>query len=164
MARPVSFFGQTIADNTKKAKNGDPETTSYEVAITTLTAGNAVAVTGLIGALNAAVDALIIGVIRTDNTVFDRHTGSLDRASSTAAQRENKWLVRYHDSIGGKFQVSIGTADLTLLPDGSEFLDIITGASAGNDFKVAFEAVVKSPDDSSLNVTVDSIQFVGRNT
>jgi len=84
-------------------------------------------------------------------------------ASSASAQRENKLLLRYHDATSfQKFTVSIPTFDLSLLENNSEFLDL--GGTEGAALKSAFEAIVKSPANSSNSVVLDSAQFVGRNT
>lgn len=164
MALPVSFFSQTWADNTVK-QNGEPETSNWGVAITTLTAANLVAKTALISALETAVTGLVIGNLTKDETVVNRITFTPGPASSPLAQRENKWLVRYHDASNSKkFRVSIPTADLTLLLPHSEFIDITTAATPGKVFVDAFEAIVVSPDDDSHTTQVDSIQFVGRNS
>jgi hypothetical protein len=162
MALPVSFVSQTIADSTKKG-NGEPETTSWEIPILTLTAANYAASATAIAALITAVSGVIVGNPLQDTTTILREVSGSGLASTTLAQRENKWLVRYHgDTLNQKFRVSIGTADLTLLVMGTEFLDITGGA--GQTLKNALEAVLRSPDNGAETCTVDSIQFVGRNT
>jgi hypothetical protein len=164
MALPVSFFSQTWADNTVKS-NGEPETSNWGIAIATLTAANLVAKTALIGALETAVTGLVIGNLTKDETVVNRTVFTPGPASSPLAQRENKWLVRYHDASNSKkFRVSIPTADLTLLLPHSEFIDILTVASPGKVFADAFEGIAVSPDDDTHTTVVDSIQFVGRNS
>lgn len=163
MAKATSFWGLSINDNTVK-DNGQPESTAFEVAITTLDDTNVVAQEALLTSLESAIDAIVIGVLAKATLTWERAQLSLDPAASTAAQRENKWLCRYHsDEVPAtKFQVSIGTADLTKLPNHKEFLDLTTGVGAA--FKTAFEAVVVSPDDPTVAVKLDSVQFVGRNT
>lgn len=162
MALPTSFYNLTINDNTRKA-NGKPESTSLGLAITTLTAANVVAQQALVINLENAIDGVTIGEMAKSEIVFDRDILSQDPAASTLAQRENKWLMRYHgNTLNQNFQVSVGTADLTQLPNNSEFLDLTAGA--GLALKTAFEAIVKSPNDGAEAVTLDSVQFVGRNT
>lgn len=162
MALPVSFVSETLADNTVKS-NGSPEISTWSVPITTLNAGNLAATTTLINTLLATANALLLGQPQRDITIVKKLEISTSPASSVQAQRENKFLVRYHgDTLNQKFQVSLPTADLTQLVSGSEFV-VITGGD-GAAFKAAFEAVVVSPNDSSETVTLDSIQFVGRNT
>lgn len=162
MALPVSFYGNTIADNTVKS-NGEPETSTWAVPITTLTAANLVAQTALIVALQSAINALILGNVAKEETVVLRQFPTPGPATNILAQRENKWLIRYHDlANNSKFRVSIPTADLSQLIAHSEFVDVTAGN--GLALKNAFEAIVRSPDNSSDNVILDSIQFVGRNS
>jgi hypothetical protein len=162
MALPVSFFTATLADNTLKS-NGTPETTSWSVPVTTLTAANYTAQSANIDALETAVMALVIGALQTRQTVIDRRLVSAQPAPSSLAQRENKMLLRYHSvTTSQKFQVSIGTFDLTKLMPNSEFVDLSTGL--GGALKTAFQAIVVSPDNSGDTVILDSVQFVGRNT
>jgi len=160
MALPVSFLSLTINDNTTVPKQ---ESATMEVAVATITAGNLVAQTALHDALIDAIDDLIIGVEAKRALIANRTLLSGLPASDPLAQKENRWLVRYHSSTDfQKFVVSIATADLTLLADGNEFLDITTVASPGLAFKTAFEAVVRDPNDVAQSVVVDSVQFVAR--
>jgi hypothetical protein len=159
---PLSFYSQAIGDNTKKP-NGEPERTTFEIAVTTLTPANAAAQSTLMGNLSTAVAGLVIGRFLQNQVVYARVLTGTTPADSPLAQRENKWLCRYHDSVNfKKFSISIGTADLTLLADNSELLDLTT--DPGLAFKTAFEAVAVSPDESTHTVVLDSVQFVGRNT
>lgn len=162
MALPVSFYTETIADNTVKS-NGEPETANVSFPIITLTAANLVATTTLINALRTAIAGIIIGVLNKRETVIDRELGVAGPAGTPLAQRENKLLLRYHDNVTlKKFRASVPTFDLSLLANNSEFLDL--SGDAGAALKSAFEAVVVSPDNSSNTVTLDSAQFVGRNS
>jgi len=65
-------------------------------------------------------------------------------------------------TTGQKYRVSLPTADLSVLPNNSEFLDLTGGV--GLALKDAFEAVVRSPGNGANAVTLDSVQFVGRNS
>jgi len=162
MALPSSFYGQKIADNTLKA-NGEPETGSWQVPITTITSINMAAVTTNITALSNALLAIGLGNLLQTTITLNRFDAGSGPASSDLAQRENKWLLRYHDATTNqKFQVSYPCADLTAHMPNSEFVDLSTGPGA--DVKSAFEDVVVSPDNAANSVVLDSIQFVGRNT
>lgn len=163
MALPTSFYVASIYDNTLKS-NGLPEAATYRVPVTTLTAANLVAQSALILALQNAIDAITLGNVR--KTIIEQAVTefAVGAATNVLAQRENKWLVRYHgNTLGQKFQMSIPTADLSQLPTHSEFLDI-ANPGVGADLVDAFEAIVKSPNDGAETVIVDSVQFVGRNT
>lgn len=163
MAIPISFYSQTINDNT--VVKGKPESTNWEVPISAVNATNLDAIESLLVTLSVATAGIVLGVQAKDTTVADRHVISIEAASSVLAQRENKWLVRYHNPVSlQKFQVSIGTADLSLLPAHGEYLDIATAATPGRIFRDAFQAVVVCPDDDAQYAVVDSVQFVGRNT
>jgi len=162
MTAATSFYSQTWNDNTIKA-NGEPEDATLVLPIATLSAANVVAKKALIDTLRTALDAISIGVDAKHVLTFERVVTSRNAASSKLAQRENKYLIRYHGNTSlKKFRASVPAADLSLLPDHSEFLDLTAGE--GQAVKDAFEAIVVSPDDAAESVTVDSIQFVGRNT
>jgi hypothetical protein len=162
MSTPVSFYSSRINDNTIK-QNGSAESGTWQVAITTLTAANLTAQETLLAALQSAVDGITLGILAEHTTTVFRDQISAMASNNPLAQRENKWLVRYTgDTLHKKFQMSIPTADLSLLIPHSEFIDLAAGV--GLAFKSAFEAIVKSPDDGAETVTVTSVQFVGRNT
>lgn len=162
MALPVSFYTITIADNSVRS-NGSPETTSTSFPVTTLTPSNVAATVTLMGTLASAIAGVTIGEFQKNETVYSRNILSIDPASSQLAQRENKWLCRAHDATTNqKFSVSIGTADLTTLPNNEEFLDLT--ASVGLALKDAWEDVVVSTFNSSNASILDSVQFVGRNS
>jgi len=163
MAQPISFYSITLADNTVK-QNGEPETTTMVVPCTTLTPANVAAQVTLGGNLRVALAAVVLGNFLKNETTYARTITGNGPAATTAAQRENKWLFRYHDAVTyQKFQVSIGTADLAQLPNNSEFLDL-DDAGDGEALKTAFEAFVVSPADPTHATILDTVQFVGRNT
>jgi len=162
LATPQSFYSETIADNTVKT-NGQPETSTWQVAIAELTAANVVAQEGLLTTLSSAVGNVILGNLLRTQIVLSRDEISSAPAALQAAQRENKLLLRYHGATSNqKFNVSIPTFDLSLLPNHSEFLDLTAGDGAT--LKSAFEAVVRSPNNDTEVVILDTAQFVGRNT
>lgn len=154
MAQPLSSAGETYRDY------GFPgEKASFEITTVDLTAGNVAAQVALLVTLWGAIDALLLGNIAKRSVVFASSAPDDTEVTDPLAQRENKWLVRYHDTSGRKFRVELPTANLSLLATGTEFL----GGTEADDFKTAFEAVAKSPTDQSA-VVVDGIQFVGRRT
>jgi len=163
MALPQSFAELSINDNTLNTKTGKPENASFTVTVNDITAGNIAATLTAWANFKSAVDGIILGVNRKDEIIAVRSGTINTRAASNLAQRENKWLCRYHDvTNNANYTVSIPTADLSLLPDGSEFLDL-ADAGVGAAFKTAWEAMVKSPYDPSHATVLDSVQFVGRN-
>lgn len=159
MAIPTSFASWTYFDSTVK-ENGDPESSSFELPVTTLTAANVAATETLIDNLTAAIEAVVLGNLNKTTIIWEREVISQVPANDQFAQRGIKLLCRYHDSVNAsrKFRVSIPTFDLQLLPLHSEFLDLTAGA--GLALKTAFEAVVKSPDNDANPVILDSAQYV----
>lgn len=153
MALPVSYIGETYRDY-------GGEKSSFRLAVATIAAANIVAQQALYTSLFNSIDAILTGNIAGRRVVASDTAPDDTNASSNLSQRENKWLLRYHDSEGAKFTAELPTADLSLLASNSEFL-VLTGG-AGATLKTDFEAVVKSPHDPALSVTLDSVQFVGR--
>jgi hypothetical protein len=160
MALPVSFYSLTQNDNTSVPRQ---ESTNTGVAITTLTAGNLTAQLALISGLENALEGICLGNPSKSEVVLSRVVISTAPASDPQAQRETKWLIRYHGTtLNEKFQVTLGTADLDQLTGGSEFLSL--GAGTGAALVAAWAAIVKSPGDAGEATAIDSVQFVGRNT
>lgn len=154
MALPVSFYSTSYLD----ASN---EKSKTEIAITTLTAANVVAQQALLATLQTAQDALLLGTLTQTNVDFARIITGAAIPANILAQRENKFLVRYHDAVTfQKFRLELPCADLSQLPFNTDYVDITTGFAAT--YVTAFEAVAKSPADPTHAVIVDSIQFVGR--
>src|SRR6476661_1830145 len=88
MALPVSFYGETSNDySNEKAR--------WDVAITTLTAANAVAEAALLATLSTAINAVQLTAPVKKDTVFSRVLNAGAQPSNPLAQRENKWLIRY---------------------------------------------------------------------
>lgn len=160
MARPISQSSQTLQDYGTPGSGSGAEKSSWAFWTSTLSAANFTAQTGLISALFTAALDITVGS-QAGTRILAAATVSSVVNTNPLAQRENKWLVRYHDSVGTKFTLEIPTADLSLLDTGTEFLNLADGGPIAA-FVTAFEAVVKSPDDPTLTVTLDSMQFVGR--
>lgn len=158
MAQPVSSAGETYRDYGTLGKS---ETASFEITTVDLTAGNVAAQIALLITLWADIDAVVLGNIAKRQVTFSRTEPDISEVTNPLAQRENKWLVRYHDTSNRKFRVELPTANLDFLVGGDEFMDLT--ADEGLALKTSFEAVAKSPSDQSA-VVMDSIQFVGRRT
>lgn len=159
MARPITYASMTLQDYGTPGSGSGAEKSSWKVWGATLTAANIVTQAGLASALWSATLDITLGS-EAATKLLASSTQSAVVNNNPLAQRENKWLVRYHDSASTKFTVEIPTADLSLLDQGTEFADL-TGTEMAA-YVVAFEAYTKSPDDPTLSVTIDSIQFVGR--
>lgn len=143
----------TIRDN-----NGDLASTGIHTGAVT-----AVSLPGLlseVGSLRGAIEGITLGVVAREALSVFQTTLSGARAASTLAQTEIKWLCRYHDDTaffddpvnaipnagyGKVFTFQIPTADLSLLAQGEETLDITTPATPGQIFKSFFDATARSP-------------------
>lgn len=152
MAYPVTQFGMTFRDY-------DGETSSLSLWGETLDAANFASNSTKWNTLSSAIQGLSIGRLASHRLLAYNTKDSALKAATKPAQRENKFLVSYHDTGGRIYQAEIPCADTSLLMTNSEYIDLTAGA--GQTFKTAFEAAVLSPGDSSA-VVVDSVQFVGR--
>lgn len=149
-----SSFSMTLVDY-------DGETTSFSVKVTELDALNFDAQETLRLNFNSAVNAFTKGTVRRAGY----QGNEIDSAAAPVdvwAQREIKWLVRYHDAVTGKpFWVTIGTADTAYLNPNNKKVAFIGDAAVVDDFIAAWEAFVLSPGGNAT--VVDEIVLVGRN-
>lgn len=128
-----------------------------------------------IGAFRTAVDGLSIGTLQKEQLTAFSTILSQALPASEFAQRETKWVIKYHDAqqffdppvnaIPNEgylkpFDFEIGAADLALLADNQDFLPLAQAQAAA--LVTAFEAMGRSPYGGT--VEVDSIQQVGRNS
>lgn len=116
------------------------------------------------GGMRTALEGITLGIASNESWVGDSTVLSAATPASQGAQREKKWLVRYHDTVTNKkYQLEIPTADeigVALLPN-SDFADLtVTPMST---FVTAFNAFARNPDNDANAVVIDSVQFVGRN-
>lgn len=151
MAKPTQGFSVSFRDY-------DGELAAGSVSATDLTAANFDAQATARAAYVTALRAISIGEYAQSRVSIET-IASAAKASSVQAQRETKWLVRYHDANGYKFKMEVPCADLTKLATNSEFMNSTALAA----FATAFEGFARSPYDGSA-VTVDSLQAVGRRT
>lgn len=137
----------------------DSETSTFGLRIVDLSAGNIAAILALLATLRAAVEAVVLGTLRKEETsaITDEIAGVAP--ANGFAQRETKWLCSGVDSTGISATLEIPTADLDLLPAGSGVLDLSTGV--GLDLADALNAVWRSRAGNA--VTVSRIIHVGRN-
>jgi hypothetical protein len=160
MARPISQASQTLQDYGTPGSGTGAEKSSWSFWVADLIAANLTAQQGLIAALYTAALDITLGAQSATRTLSVSDQSAVI-VTNPLAQRENKWLVRYHDTAGTRFTLEIPTADLALLDTGTEFLNLADGGVIAA-FVTAFQAVVKSPDDPTFTVVLDSIQFVAR--
>ena len=82
------------------------------------------------------------------------------------ARRENKLLIRYSgDTTGSKHRVELPAPDMSVLTSETGDANFIVLADAGvmAAFVTAWEQIARSPLDGDEAVTINSIQYVGRN-
>jgi len=136
------------------------ERSTFGIWLPTLTAANIAAQTTLIGDLKTATDAITLGNPSRYSIIANQVDLSNAPAGSVYAQRENKWLVSFTDSVSGASgTTTVPTADLSLLATNSDQADMADAAIIA--WVAAFEAVAYS--NTGHAVTVNSIRFVGRN-
>lgn len=125
-----------------------------------LTAGNFDAQVTEQNALRNAVNAITLGELTKVTRVAVESPQPGANPASPFAQRELKWLVRYHDDVTGKrATLEIPCADLAKLDPNNEDIADTSDADIAA-FITAFEAYVLGP--SGNNAVVDQIVFVGR--
>lgn len=146
----------------RSMKDYDGETTTFRVNTADLTAANFDAQV----ALNVALGVGIVGITRghLQKISYGNEIVSPAVPDDPLSQRENKWLIRFHDVVNNVAQspIELGTADLTMLDPNNRGYAHIGDGGAVDAFVDAFEAYVLSKDGNA--VAIDSIQFVGRNS
>ena len=116
-----------------------------------------------VGTMRTALEGITLGTISKEKWIGDDTLISNELPANAFAQREFKWLVRYHGNTSqDKMTLTIPTADYTnrLIP-GTDRADLTDAGIAA--FVTAFEAFARSDRDDTETVTVDEIVVVGRN-
>lgn len=108
--------------------------------------------------LRTIIDDMTIGTVgeTSMNTKVTHNVGSDVRPVDPQAQNETRWRVSFTDTVlNAKGSFSIPTANLDLLPAGSEYLDLTAGT--GLALKNFLDTNGRSKYGNAINVT--SIQF-----
>lgn len=110
--------------------------------------------------LRSLIDALSIGVMGKSEFIERtvHQNGSAGKPGSPLAQKENRFRVSFRDDVtlkAGSF--TIPCADLSLLPAGSEFLDLTPGTEGGD---LAAWLNLYGKSDVGNDITVSSIKFI----
>lgn len=114
-----------------------------------------------LSAVFVAVDDISLGNVGQSSLdlATPKDAGPGGAPGNKAAQRELKWLAKYHDAVTlDEHEMEIPTADYSLISGNTTFMD--TGAGAGATFKTAFEAHVIAPVTGNA-VLLDSAQLIG---
>lgn len=153
---------RTRWNDSTAGKDGKPESSTMEIRINDLNAGNLAAQQALLATLLDAADDLTIALLAHETVILTDTFSSAGFAASKLAQRENKWLTTMEDNTTHRVEVfTLPGADLTLLSDNhSELLDLSAGV--GLAWKNAVEAVYRSI--SGNQCTMVSVKYVGRNS
>jgi hypothetical protein len=139
------------------------ETSSVQIFNGDITAVSLPGFLTAVGTGRTAIEGITLGVMAKEQWVGDNTILSALAPTNVFAQRELKWLVRYHDAVTqAKAKLEIPTADPTgvLLPQ-SDFADLTIAPMST--FVAWFEGFARHPDNSTNAVVVDSVQLVGRN-
>ncbi len=142
------------------------ETSPLKIYVEQLTVANLAAFDTAWATYVAAVVAITLGQHKNNKVlVYDTFiSGALP--SSEWARRENKLLIRYSgDTSGSKHRTECPAPDMGVLTSetGDGNFIVLADASVMATFVSEFEALAKSPLDGSEAVSIDSIQYVGRN-
>lgn len=98
----------------------------------------------------------IVAIVQVDRTALDTDVGQAP--TSQLIQGSIRWQVDYTDDVTGQIgHMFIPTADLSILPSGSEQLPL--NQVPGEDFKQAFDDAALSPDGNGI--TIQNIEFAG---
>lgn len=142
------------------------ETSPFKIFVTQLTVANLAAFDTAWATFKTSVIAITLGVHKSDKVlVYDTPISGL-LPTSEFARRENKLLIRYSgDTTGSKHRVEMPGPDMDVLTSETGDANFIVLADAGvmAAFVTQFEALAKSPLDGSEAVSIDSVQYVGRN-
>lgn len=118
------------------------------------------------GALKTATQAITLGELQKERVVIYDTFLSGALPASEFARRENKLLIRYTgNTTGDKFSVELPAPDMGVLTSetgDANFIVLADGAGMAA-FVAAFEQLARSPSDDAENVTIQSVQYVGRN-
>lgn len=143
-------------------KDYDGESSSYGFRTAVLTAANFDAQHTLKVALAAAITGICGGIKQSDSEM-NVDVVSNQPSDEPTDQRENKWLVQYHETATptATFKLELPCAKLAELDPNDRKHAHIGDAGVVDAFVTAFEAYALSPNGAA--VTVDEITFVGRN-
>jgi len=117
------------------------------------------------GNFKTATDSIILGVQQHENiSIYDTALSGAMPVDNFA-RRENKLLVRYTVTVTGKkHRMEIPCPDntaLTFETGDANFVNITAEPMLA--WVTEFENLARSPDNGTDVITVDSVQYVGRN-
>lgn len=112
------------------------------------------------GALKTAIDTVTNGVLAKEQITMDNTILSALFPVSEFAQRGNKWLVHYVNTVSGKpYELTIPCADPTgRLNAGTDIANMANADIIA--LVAAVEAIGRSPENDADGINVDKIEFV----
>jgi hypothetical protein len=139
----------------------DRELSTFKLNVPQLDAVTVLTIGASAAAFRAAVAGISGATFKSERfTQFDNQLSNVP-PTNQYYQRETKYLVLYQDNVTlDIFRCEVPCANLSLLANHSEFLDITTALSPGKVFKDDFEGFVVSEEGNPI--TVLSVQAVGR--
>lgn len=154
MAKHKSIFTLLDYSDEKSSVN------IYNGAITAVSIGGFLT---QFGEMRTALEGITLGTMHQEQWIGDVTLLSNARPASPVAQRESKFLVRYHNVVTGKkFTLEIPTADLTGRVVAGTDRALLTETNMAA-FVTAFNAFARSPENDTDAVVIDDILVVGRN-
>lgn len=139
----------------------DGEKSSVGMRVPLQTAANFDAQLAAVGQLVSAIGNITRGNLGTFDWLYSS-LNDVARSDDPQAQREQKWLVQYHDSVTLKrYTLELPCADLDMLDPYDREHAFIGGVAFVDAFVTAFETYALTPDGNLP--TVDEISFKGRN-
>lgn len=154
MAAPISSISASFRDYNNEASH-------IRLWINNLTAGNIVAQTTAVNTFLTDLEAVTLGLMVAQTITLSTIQTGGGMPASVNAQRETKWLFRYHDTVTQeKFVAECPCADLSLLGFHIDFADMSTAPFVA--LAASWAQLIRGPNDNNPTV-LDSAQHVGRN-
>ena len=117
---------------------------------------NLAAASSLLAAINGLQRGTQGEVVLTIDEIVD--AGSTARPANADAQREDKWSIKYRDTVNNRpYYRQIPCANRQLLSGGTEYLDLANATV--QTFVTSYEANILSPYGNPVEVI--SIKYVG---
>lgn len=142
------------------------ERSPFKIYVEQLTVANLAAFDTAWATFKIATNGITLGVFRDEKVlIYDNFISGLI-PTEEFARRENKLLIRYTgDTSGSQHRVELPAPAMDLLTSetGDANFIVLNDADVMQIFVSEFEQLAKSPLDGSEAVTIQSVQYVGRN-
>lgn len=142
------------------------ERSNFKIFTNQLTAANLVAWNADWATLKTTTQAITLGILAHERVQIYDTLISGAMPTDNFARRENKLLIRYTgDTTGSKHRMELPGPDNSVLTfeTGDGNFVVLADAGVMAAFVTAFEVIAASPLDGDESVTIQSVQYVGRN-